>query len=219
MPRNSPSSCLLNPCVLYTHSSPLPSDVQRHPDSFLILGPSDIQTPSRTWPRTAERMPSLATPITLTEAALWLPRAFTGSFLTDTSFSTEAAEFLQAKPLHHPSAQIILREQPLPPHAQKSPAPALMVFYCRLEIPTVFNEGPTSLFSTRSHRLCSWSYLYTCVIMMGDLERPFSHFWEWASFPTMKTHCFGDKAKKKKKKVHFLCFYEIQFYVSSWVIT
>lgn len=91
--------------------------------------------------------------------------------------AAHVAELLRAKPLHHPSTQTILCEQPLPPHAQKGPAPALMVFCCKLEIPTVFSEGPTSSFCTGSHRLCSWFYLYICIIMMGDRE--------WHPFPSV----------------------------------
>lgn len=170
------------------------SNVLRHPDSFLILGPSDIQTPSRSWPREccpwphhllSQKWPSGCR--VLLPALSW--HFFSTEVLSGRSCSCGWASSGRGPP-PPPSIQTTLCEQPLPPHPQKGPAPALTIFRYSPEIPAEFNEGPTSSFCTWSHRSCSQSCLYVCIIMMGNREwHPFPSV-EWTSFPTRKTHCF-----------------------------
>lgn len=124
------------------------SDVLRHPDSFLVLGSLWYPNPKRIMTEDNQENAVLghttnshrSSSLTAVCFCLLLPDTSLIRLLGRSCFCGWASS---GRALPTPSTQTTLCERPLPPHPQKGPAPALMVFCWSLEIPTEFNEGPT----------------------------------------------------------------------------
>lgn len=105
------------------------------------------------------------------------------------------------------------------PRAQKDPALDLMLFYCNLEIPTIFNNGPHIFHFVLGPANYVAGPVYIICLQHNDTR-------QWQPILSGNEPHFQlggptvlNQREIKQKRTFSLYFYEIQFYVSSWVIT